>query len=175
MNHNYYLLKLFIFLGTFTSLFFLVGILKKNGYFLVDNECLVLEVYDGDTIQVKCNDGTYKVRLIGIDTPETHKPNTPVQCYGEEATEFAKSIFTNKLVKLEKDITNKDIYDRLLRYVWIGDLITNEIIAKKGYAYLLTIPPNVKYTDTFKKAITEAQENNLGLWNDCKNVDKRAK
>lgn len=175
LKSKYLFVKTFVVLGSIISIYFAVGILKSYGYLLPENECLVIKIFDGDTIEVKCNDGIYKVRLIGIDTPETHKPNTPVQCYGEEATEFAERIFSHKLVKLEKDIKDKDVYDRLLRYVWIGDLMINEIIAKQGYAYILTIPPNVKYTEVFKKATAQARENNLGLWNECKDLDTRAK
>lgn len=151
-----------------------VGILTKEHVLLQKDECRVLQVFDGDTVEVDCNGKIDKVRFIGIDTPETHKPNTPVQCFGPEASDFVLQLLDSKVVTLEKDVEDKDIYNRLLRYVYLDGVMINELIAKRGYSYLLTIPPDVKYTDKFKSAVKYARDNELGLWKSCKGIDSRA-
>jgi len=83
----------------------------------------VTRFVDGDTIAVDMNGKTEKVRFIGVDTPETHKPNTPVQCYGPAASAFTKNFIGKNKVRLDSDplSTNRDRYDRLLRYVYLPD------------------------------------------------------
>ena len=88
----------------------------------------VTKVADGDTIEVDMSGVTERVRMIGVDTPETHKPNTPVQCYGPQASDYTKNLLTHQSVRLEADPTNdnRDRYDRLLRYVYLNDLLVNK-------------------------------------------------
>ncbi|AVX40773.1 micrococcal nuclease (plasmid) [Carboxydocella thermautotrophica] len=135
----------------------------------------VLSVIDGDTIQVNLNGVEEKVRLIGVNTPETHHPSKPVEPYGPEAEKFTRSQLTGKQVYLEKDVQERDKYGRLLAYVWLEKPVNKsekEIRAKlfnaklliDGYAQVMTIPPNVKYSDLFVKLQREARENNRGLW-----------
>lgn len=124
----------------------------------------VVAVIDGDTIKLENGEA---VRYIGIDTPETAHPSKPVQCFGKEASAKNKELVEGKLVKLEKDITNRDKYSRLLRYVWIGDLFVNDYLVRQGYAYAYTYPPDVKYSEQFVQAQQEAQENQRGLWAGC--------
>src|SRR4030043_963995 len=116
---------------------------------------LVKEVVDGDTIVL--SDGS-RVRLIGINTPE----------YGmyffEEAKEVLEAIVLGREVILGKDITDKDKYGRLLRYVYTGDLFVNLEMVKRGFANAYTYPPDVKYNEEFLEAERYARENNLGLW-----------
>lgn len=134
----------------------------------------VVEVYDGDTIAVDMNGQIEKVRMIGVDTPETHKPDTPVQCYGPEASEYTKNLLTNKTVRLEADPTNsnRDRYDRLLRYVYTeeGELVNQSLISLGyGFDYL---------SFTFQKskefaALGDAARNSrVGLWAACQSTFK---
>jgi len=124
----------------------------------------VIKVIDGDTIKLENGE---VVRYIGIDTPETVHPSEPVQCFGKEASDKNKELVEGKMVKLEKDITDRDKYGRLLRYIWIGDLFVNDYLVRQGYAYAYTYPPDVKYSEQFVKAQQEAKENNRGLWAGC--------
>jgi len=129
----------------------------------------VIKVIDGDTIKLENGE---VVRYIGIDTPETVHPSKPVQCFGREASNKNKELVEGKLVRLEKDITDRDKYGRLLRYVWVGDLFVNDYLVRQGYAYVYTYPPDVKYSEQFVQAQREARENNRGLWAVC--LDQKA-
>lgn len=122
----------------------------------------VTRVVDGDTFEIE---GEKKVRLIGVDTPETVKPNTPVQPYGKEASEFTKKSLLEKNVSLEKDVSDTDRYGRLLRYVYLEDgTFYNEMLVREGYARVSTYPPDVKHVDLFLSAERYARENDKGLW-----------
>lgn len=129
----------------------------------------VTEFVDGDTIAVDMDGRTEKVRFIGVDTPETHKPNSPVQCFGEAAAAFTKATIGSSGVRLEADPTNsnRDVYDRLLRYVYVPDgrLINLEII-KQGYGFAYVSFPFTKL-DEFRAAQVEAREASRGLWSSC--------
>ncbi|MBU0569352.1 thermonuclease family protein [Patescibacteria group bacterium] len=124
----------------------------------------VTRVIDGDTIEIE---GGRKVRYIGIDTPETVHPSEPVECFGEEASDENKRLLEGKQVRLEKDISEVDKYDRLLRYVWVGDVFVNDHLVRQGYANSTTYPPDVKYQEQFREAEQEARENNRGFWSKC--------
>jgi micrococcal nuclease len=124
----------------------------------------VVRVIDGDTLEVTINGKTDKIRLIGVDTPETVHPNQKVEPYGKEASEFTKSQLNGKTVSLEFDAEKQDKYGRLLAYVWMEDKLFNETLLKEGYAQVSTYPPNVKYVEKFTAAQTEARNNNRGLW-----------
>ncbi|MBB5325215.1 micrococcal nuclease [Anoxybacillus tepidamans] len=125
----------------------------------------VIRVVDGDTIEVKFSTGaTAKVRLIGVNTPETVAPNRPVEKYGKEASNYTKKRLTNKTVTLEFDVGIKDKYGRLLAYVWVGKELYNETLVKEGYARVMTIQPNVKYQEKFIKAERAARQSKKGLW-----------
>ncbi|WP_245855842.1 thermonuclease family protein [Paenibacillus rigui] len=126
----------------------------------------VERVVDGDTFEIKRDGKKEKVRLIGVDTPETKKPNTPVMFYGKEASDFTKKKLENKTVELEWDVEQKDQYGRLLAYVWIGDEMFNRTLVREGYARIATFPPNVKYVDQFKQDQEEARKGSKGLWKD---------
>lgn len=126
----------------------------------------VERVVDGDT--VKLSNGQV-VRYIGIDTPETVHPSLPVQCYGIEASDKNRSLVEGKEVKLEKNVSETDKYGRLLRYVWLGNLMVNEMLVRDGYAKSSTYPPDVKYQDRFLTAQRLAQNEQKGLWGDVCN------
>jgi endonuclease YncB( thermonuclease family) len=124
---------------------------------------------DGDTIAVKMEGKTETIRMIGVDTPETHKPNTPVQCYGPAAAAYTKNIIGNNQVRLESDpkSTNRDRYNRLLRYVYLPDgrLVEAELI-KNGYGFAYTQFPFTKAND-FEQDQAQAHAANKGLWGNC--------
>ncbi len=127
-------------------------------------------VVDGDTIDVNIGGHRERVRLIGIDTPETKKPNTPVQCFGPEATKFTKSLLPPDVpLHLERDVVALDDFGRVLAYVYLaGDgQFVNLAIIRQGYARPLTIPPNVAHADEFVAAARVAQADNIGLWGGC--------
>nr|WP_246314776.1 thermonuclease family protein [Paenibacillus foliorum] len=135
----------------------------------------VERVVDGDTFEIKLDGKKEKVRLIGVDTPETKKPNTPVMFYGKEASDFTKKRLENKTVELEWDVERKDRYDRLLAYVWIDDELYNRTLISEGYARIATFPPNVKYVDLFKKDQEEARKKQKGLWKDYDSAFEKKK
>lgn len=130
---------------------------------------LVTKVIDGDTIQVVINGKNETLRLIGIDTPETVDPRKPVQCFGKEASAKAKSLLSNKSVRLEADPTQgeRDKYQRLLRYVFLEDGTNfNKLMINEGYAHEYTYNTPYKYQLEFKQAQKEAEASKAGLWAD---------
>lgn len=136
----------------------------------------VKRAIDGDTLQLE---NGQKVRLIGIDTPEMHESDklyrdsartkesvTAIQKLGRRAYEFTKHLVEGRQVSLEFDIERRDKYNRFLAYVYLKDgTFVNAEIIKQGYASLMTIPPNLKYSDLFLKLYQEARQNKRGLWN----------
>lgn len=127
----------------------------------------VVRVVDGDTIEVEKNGAVERVRYIGIDTPETVDPRKTVQCFGVEASKKNKELVEGKMVRLEKDVTDRDKYNRLLRYVWLGDTLVNEALVAQGFAKSYSYPPDIKYQDRIVAAEKKARENKLGLWTAC--------
>lgn len=127
----------------------------------------VLRVVDGDTIVLETGE---TLRYIGIDAPEESRGQ---ECFSRESTDKNKVLVLGKEVRLEKDVSEKDRFGRLLRYIWAlsdsgqGDIFVNEQLVREGYATASTYPPDVKYSDLFKKAESEARENNRGLWGEC--------
>jgi len=120
-------------------------------------------VIDGDTIVLDTGE---KVRYTGVDTPETVDPRKPVQCFGKEASDKNKELVAGKEVKLVKDISDKDKYGRLLRYVYVGDKFINDSLVKDGFAHSSSYPPDIKYQEQFRKSEEEAKNNKIGLWAD---------
>lgn len=143
------------------------GYLKTVNFTLpkINEEFVVKRVVDGDTIELA--DGQ-KVRYIGINTPETADPRKPVECFGLEAKERNKELVEGKVVRLEKDTSETDVYKRLLRYVYVGDAFINDLLVKEGFANVATYPPDVKFVNQFLESEKYARENKLGLWNACK-------
>lgn len=123
-------------------------------------------VVDGDTFVAKKSNGEQiKVRLIGVDTPETVKPNTPVQPYGKEASNYSKQHLNNKDVYLEYDKEKEDRYGRTLAYVWLDEkTMYNEELVKKGLAREKYFSPNGKYRSTFEKDEQQAKKDKVNLW-----------
>ena len=140
----------------FILLFFVVSTLL-----LTQDWRLCARVVDGDTIIL---DGYERVRLIGVDTPETKHPNKPVQYFGKEAYEFTKRMVEGKKVRLEYDWQRKDKYGRTLAYVFLEDgTFLNAEIIKQGYGFAYTRYP-FKYLEEFRKYEREAREKGKGLW-----------
>ena len=127
----------------------------------------VARVVDGDTIIVDINGKNEKIRLIGVDTPETVDPRKPVQCFGKEASVFTKNLLEGKQIRLEGDSSqgDRDKYGRLLRYVFLpdGTFINKEIIAQ-GYGHEYTYRTPYHYRTDFKTAERNAREKKQGLW-----------
>ena len=127
----------------------------------------VVRVVDGDTIDVSVDGEVERIRLIGINTPETVYPRKPVECFGVEASNKAKSLLSGKKVILENDNSQgeRDKYGRLLRYVFLEDSTSfNLLMIKEGYAYEYTYNLPYKYQSEFKKAQKEAETIKTGLW-----------
>jgi len=127
----------------------------------------VIRVVDGDTIRVRIGGREYTVRYIGIDTPETVKPGSPVECFGPEAKRRNEELVGGKVVELEKDVSETDRYGRLLRYVYVDGRMVNAILVEEGYAQVATYPPDVKYQELFLKLQRRAREEGRGLWGAC--------
>ena len=145
----------------------LTGVFEVVGPKPTTVEATVIRVIDGDTIEVNLEGTIYRVRYIGIDTPETVHPSQPVECFGKEASDKNAELVEEKMVRLEKDVSETDKYGRLLRYVWVGDILVNDYLVRQGYAYASTYPPDVKYSEQFAQAQREAEGNNRGLWAAC--------
>jgi micrococcal nuclease len=132
----------------------------------------VSQFVDGDTITVNMNGKTEKIRMVGVDTPETHKPNTPVQCYGPAAAAFTKNTLGTQKFRLEADprSTNRDRYDRLLRYVYLTDGRNfNQLLIEQGYGFYYPYFPFTKSTE-FAATQKKAQDAHRGLWGNCNPV-----
>lgn len=129
---------------------------------------LVLRVIDGDTIEVDRRRGAEKVRYIGVDTPETVNPGSPVEWMGPEASAANRALVDGREVVLERDVSETDRYGRLLRYVWLHEgaawTLVNLALVSAGYAAVVTYPPDVRYVDLYLAAQREAREAGRGLW-----------
>jgi micrococcal nuclease len=134
----------------------------------------IVRVVDGDTLVV---DGDERVRLIGINTPETKDPRRPVECFGREASAAAEALLPpGTEVVLEADVEATDRYGRTLAYVrrLPDGLFVNLDLVARGFAEVATYPPNVRYVDDLVAAQREAREQDRGLWSACGEVDTPA-
>lgn len=142
---------------------------KQTAVELQPGQYQVVRFEDGDTITVDMNGTHERVRFIGVDTPETQDPRYPVQCFGRAASTFTKNFIGASPVRLEADPlnTNRDRYNRLLRYVYTADgrLVNAEII-KQGYGFAYLSFPFTK-SDEFASYQAAARAENRGLWNEC--------
>ncbi|MBI3984072.1 thermonuclease family protein [Candidatus Microgenomates bacterium] len=129
----------------------------------------VTAVNDGDTITVKASGNTETVRLIGIDTPELHHPEKPVQCFAVAARQFTVRLIADRPVRLEADWLddNRDLYGRLLRYVYLPDgTLLNAAIVQQGYGFAYTHFPFTKL-EQMRRLEREARAAKRGLWSGC--------
>ncbi|MFN8035655.1 MAG: thermonuclease family protein [Acidimicrobiia bacterium] len=128
----------------------------------------VQRVIDGDTIVVRRADGSLEtVRLLGVDTPETHHPTKPVQCYGPEAAAFTRRRLTGRAVRFETDVETRDAYGRRLAYVLLDGERFNDVLLRAGYARLLIIPPNGVHAREMLREELDARRARRGLWGAC--------
>ncbi len=130
----------------------------------------VVSVIDGDTIIVTLNGQEETVRYIGIDTPEPRREGTP-ECGSHEATLFNRSLVEGETVRLVADTEDRDRYNRLLRYVYVGEgeteLFVNAELLRAGLARPLTIPPNDTFSSEFTTFAADAEAASLGNWGLC--------
>jgi len=130
---------------------------------------LVVRVIDGDTIVIVPNE---KVRLIGVDTPETVHPNKTVQCFGKDAKEFTRRMVEHKSIRLVLDESNvarhhKDRYGRTLAYVYFDDgTMLNAELIRRGYAHTYTRFP-FRHVAEFREMERAARSQAVGLWSSC--------
>ena len=128
----------------------------------------VLEAIDGDTIVVELpDDGTDTVRLLGIDTPETHHPTKGVECFGPEAAAYTTRRLTGRVVRLEPDVEARDLYGRRLAYVVVDGRRFDDELLRGGYARLLVIDPNRAHARALLAAELDARRHRRGLWREC--------
>ena len=120
----------------------------------------VTEVIDGDTIIIQ---GGYRVRYIGIDTPETYPE---VEAYGLAAWQLNQELVAGRVVRLERDVSQSDKYGRLLRYVYVDDIMVNAELVKQGLAQAIAYPPDTAYQDYFTELEQEAKRAGRGMWAD---------
>jgi len=134
----------------------------------IDVPYRVVDVLDGDTIVVRRAGGVDEtIRLLGIDTPETHHPTKPVGCYGPEASAFTSRRLFGQVVTLEDDVQRRDIYHRRLAYVYLRGARFNDVLLRRGYARLLVIAPNGAHARTMLDEELDAEQHGVGLWGAC--------
>lgn len=141
----------------------LPALVDDNGYYSV------IKVYDGDTIEVDMAGTPEKIRMIGVNTPETHDPRKPVECFGQAASDYTHSQLDSRKVRLQADPINqnRDRYDRLLRYVYLEDgSLYNAQLIREGYGFAYTHFPFTKSSE-FIALEKQAREQNKGLWASC--------
>ena len=127
----------------------------------------VVRAVDGDTIEVRVGGRLEDIRYIGVDTPETVKPDTPVQCFGPQASAFDHRTVEGQRVRLVFGVERRDIYGRLLAYVYIGHRFINAELVRRGLARTLTIAPNDRYAALFRRLELHAARAGRGLWGAC--------
>ena len=152
----------------------LLAAASVSGWWLGDQrrtaqpQARVIRAIDGDTVVVAFGDGTTDtVRLLGVDTPETHHPTKPVQCFGPEAAAYTARRLTGRVVRLEGDVETRDVYGRRLAYVIVDGERFNDELLRRGYARLLVIAPNGAHARVELEAELTARREHRGLWAHC--------
>jgi micrococcal nuclease len=129
-------------------------------------EGAVVRIVDGDTIHVRLGDRVEKVRYIGVNTPEVHHPRKREEPGGRAAAAVNRELVGGRHVRLELDVQSRDRYGRLLAYVWVDQTMVNAELVRRGFAQVMTVPPNVRHQSLFLKLQREAREAGRGLWRD---------
>ncbi len=137
------------------------SIIKLTGFRAQTTTAKCVRVVDGDTIKLGNDE---KVRYIGVDTPETKHPYKPVQFFGHEASQFNRNLVAGERVTLEYDAGRRDRYNRLLAYVYVGDMFVNAELVAQGYAQTATYAPNLRYQELLLYLQKQAREAGKGLW-----------
>ncbi len=127
-------------------------------------EAVVTKVIDGDTIEVSIKGVKYKLRYIGVDAPEPDSIDTNTRNIAMKATDKNSEMVKNKVVEIEKDISETDRYGRLLRYVYAGGLMVNAKMVECGYAQAVSYHPDVRYQSLFSSLQAEAKASKMGMW-----------
>ena len=129
----------------------------------------VVEVVDGDTVKVGLGGRRERLRYIGIDTPESRRPGTPVECFAKAAAAYNRRLVGGQAVTVRTDVEPRDRYGRLLAYVYRrrDGLFVNAALVRDGYATVLTIPPNVAHAEEFVRLQRAARQAGRGLWHIC--------
>jgi micrococcal nuclease len=127
----------------------------------------VVRAVDGDTIEARIDGTLEDIRYIGVDTPETVKPGTPVQCFGHRASDFNRRLAEGERARLVFGVERRDVYGRLLAYVYIGHSFVNAELVRRGFARTLAIPPNTRYRVLFGHLEQHAALLGRGLWGAC--------
>jgi micrococcal nuclease len=127
----------------------------------------VVDIVDGDTIEVVLDGVEEDVRYIGVDTPESVAPGQPVECFGKRASDFNAGLVAGERVRLVFDAERRDVYGRLLAYVYIGERFVNAALVHGGYARTLTIAPNDSFAALFDRLQQAAGNAGRGLWGAC--------
>lgn len=130
----------------------------------LEAKVLVERVVDGDTVVIT---GGEKVRLIGVDAPESVKPHEKPECFGMESSQYLKELVEGKEVMLQRDVSDRDRYGRLLRYVYLEGTLLNELLVQEGYAREKSYPPDTTQKQQLESAEEEAQRDMKGLWKEC--------
>jgi micrococcal nuclease len=127
-------------------------------------EGTVTRIVDGDTIHVDVGGRVEKVRYIGVNTPEVHHPRKGEEPGGRAAAAVNRDLVSGRRVRLELDAQARDRHGRLLAYVWVADTMVNAELVRRGFAQVMTVPPNVRHQALFLKLQREARESGRGLW-----------
>ncbi len=141
-----------------------------EGTYTLEPNATVVRVVDGDTIIVRSEGIDERVRLIGLNTPESVDPSRPVMCYGKEASAHMKAVLkAGDAVQLKRDVEARDRYDRLLAYVYRASdgLFVNLEMVQGGYANQYRFPPNTAHEKQFSRAAASARGGGLGAWKAC--------
>jgi micrococcal nuclease len=133
----------------------------------VSQQYRVVQVLDGDTIVVRGDGAPETIRLLGVDTPETHHPRKPVQCYGPEAAAYTTRRLFGQVVRLEDDVERHDVYGRRLAYVYLDGVNFERELLRGGYARLLVIEPNHAHGRAMLDDELDARAHRVGLWGAC--------
>lgn len=128
----------------------------------------VVRIVDGDTIIVELDGGEEKLRMIGVDTPESvHNDLEKNVPYGKVSSDYTKDMLEGREVWLEMDVEERDRYGRLLAYVYLDGEMFNRMLLEEGHATIITVPPNVKYAEEFEGLQEEARREGRGLWKEA--------
>ena len=131
----------------------------------------ILKVIDGDTVDIDVDGRTERVRLIGVNTPETKHPTKPIECFGPEASAYLKQLLPRgTAVRIERDVEARDRYGRLLLYLYLGsnDLFINLDLVSRGYGTPMSIEPNTFHRNNFVRAAAQAEAAHVGRWKACR-------
>ena len=159
---------LLLFLFTFSLM---LSSCSKESVSTAPNSATVKHVVDGDTIDISIGGKTERVRLIGINTPETKHPTKGVECFGPEASAYTEQLLPKgTALRVERDVEARDKYGRLLLYVYIAsnNVFVNLDLVMNGYARPMVFEPNTAHKADFAQAATQAELRNVGLWQACR-------